>query len=268
MRLDDLAFEVLVQHVGAAHRPEAQRVVHARLAELAEVLARGTAAPDVTRLERGRVRRLAQQQRLDEAAVPQHVAHVAVVGLGIAARMARDLAAQGVVVVVERQVLAVAHHGAAALVGDDLQPVTRQFEAADDLGAQQAAHVRAVRVREVLVQAAADGRAADVGIALEHQHLEAGARQVARRHQPVVAGAHHDGVVLLAAHGSLSPRSSQAGTRRVLGSASRVRSIAISKPRSVSARQESSCAAHTNHGSRESGSHRTPSSCSTLAAAS
>ena len=162
VRLDDLALEVLLEHVGAAHGEEAQRVVHARLAELVEMLAEEQQLLEVARLERGRIRRLAQQQRLDEAAVPQHVAYVAVVAFGVVARVARDLAAHGVVVVVHRQMPAVAHHGAAALVGDDLQAVRRQLERADDLGAQQAAHVGAVRVGEAVVEAAAHRRAADV----------------------------------------------------------------------------------------------------------
>ena len=60
----------------------------------------------------------------------------------------------------------------------------------------------------------------------------------------------------------------QAGIRRVLPRESSVRSIAVSKAVSVSLRHESSCAADMNQGSRESGSHRMHSSCSTRATAS
>jgi hypothetical protein len=82
-----------------------------------KVLAEVQQLHDVARLERGRIGRLAQQQRLDEAALAQHVAQVALIGLGVAPGVARDLAAQRVVIVVQRQMAAVAHHGAAALVG-------------------------------------------------------------------------------------------------------------------------------------------------------
>ena len=194
MRLDDLALEILVEEIRGAHGPEAQRVVHALLAQSVEALAEVQQLLEVARLERGGIGRLAHQQRLDELALAHHIARVAVVGLGVALRVPRDLAAQRIVVVVERQVTAALHHGAAALVRDHLQAVLRQLERAHDLRAQQAAHVRAVRVREVLVQAPAHRRAADVRAALEHQHLEAGAREIAGRHQAVVAGADDDRV--------------------------------------------------------------------------
>ena len=85
VRLDDLALEVLVEQIGAAHGPEAQRVVHALLAEAVKMLAEVQQLLQVARLERGRIGRLAQQQRLDEAALAHHVARVAVVGLRVAA---------------------------------------------------------------------------------------------------------------------------------------------------------------------------------------
>ena len=267
VRLDDPALEVLIQQVGAAHGPEAQRVVQARLAELVEVPPEPQQLLEIARAPRGRIRRLAQQQRLDEAAVPQHVAHEAVVALGVAARMPRDLPPQRVVIIVQRQVPAAAHQGAAALVGDDLQSVARQLERTDDLGAQQAADVGAVRVGEAVVQPAAHRRAADVRIALQHQHVEAGARQIAGSHQAVVPGADHDHIVAAAARAAVG-FPVQAGTRRLVPSAFSVRSTATSKAASVSFRHESSCAADMNHGSRESGSHRMRSSCSARAVAS
>ncbi len=160
----------------------------------------------VARLERGRIRRLAHQQRLDELALAHHVARIAVVGFGIALRMARDLAAQRIVIVVQRQMAAALHHGAAALVGNDLQPVLRQLQRAHDLRPQQAAHVGAVRVGEVLVQLPAHRRAADEGVALQHQHLESGARQIAGGDQAVVAGADDDRVETLARAAAASDR--------------------------------------------------------------
>src|SRR6266446_6695325 len=157
------------------------------------------------------------------------------------------------------------HHGAPPFIGDDLQSILGQLESADDLGPQQAAHVRAVRVREVLVQAAADRRPADVRLTLEHQHLEARARQIACSDQSVVAGPDDDGVeVRRRTYGVAA----QAGTLCVAPLDFKVASTAISNAFNVSARQDASCAAETNQGSRESGSHSTPSSCSTCAMAS
>ncbi len=219
----------------------------------------------VARLERSGIGRLAHQQRLDEFALAHDIARIAVVGLGVALRVARNFPAQRIVVVVQRQMTAVLHHGAAALVGDDLQSVFRQLQRAHDLRPQQTAHVGAIRVGEILVQSAAHRRAADVGLALEHQYLEPGARQIAGGNQAVVAGPDDDGIpVLRGAHRS----GAQAGTLCAAPLDFSVASTAISNARSVSARHAASCAAETNHGSRESGSHSTFSSCSTCAMAS
>src|ERR1700733_6240289 len=109
--------------------------------------------------------------------------------------MARNLTTQCIVVVVERKMSAAAHHGATALVGDDLQSVTGQLQRAHDLGAQQAAHVGAVRVSEILVEPAAYRSATDIGIALEYENVEASARQITGRNQSVMARADDDGVM-------------------------------------------------------------------------
>src|SRR5271167_4592749 len=157
------------------------------------------------------------------------------------------------------------HHGAATLVGNDLQAVLRQLQRAHDLGAQQTADIGAIRVREILIQPAAYRRAADVGLALEHQYLETRTGQIACGNQAVVAGADDDRVQLLR---SAHRGATQAGTLCAARLAFSVTSTAISKALSVSVKQAASCAAETNHGSRESGSQSTPSSCSTRAKAS
>jgi len=95
---------------------------------------------------------------------------------------------------------AVAHHGATAVIGDYLQPVLGQVEGADNLRPQQAADVGAIRVCEILVQLPADRSTTDVGVALENEHIETGTRQVARGHQPVVAGPNDDDVMPCASY--------------------------------------------------------------------
>src|ERR1700722_5202897 len=217
--------------------------------------------------------RLAHQKRLDEAALAHHIACVAIVGLRVANRVARDLAPQSIVIVVERQMPAVAHHGAAPFVGNDLQSETRQLERAYDFRPQETAHVGAIRIREVLIELAAYGGAADVGVALQNEHIKTRAGEIARRNESIVAGADDDDVMAAAVfhqspYGRLSCEATQAGTLCVAPPACSVASMATSKAASVCVRHESSCAADTNHGSRESGSQRMRSSCSTLAVAS
>ena len=123
------------------------------------------------------------------------VARVAVVGLGVALRVAGELAAVGVVVAVDREVAAVAGQHRAALVGEDLQAVLRQLEVAHDLGAQQRRDVGAVRVGEARVERARDRGAADPVVLLDDERLQAGLGEIAGGDEAVVAGADDDGVV-------------------------------------------------------------------------
>jgi len=50
MRLDDFALEIFVEKIRGAHAPEAQRVVHALLAQIVEALAEVQQFLDVARL--------------------------------------------------------------------------------------------------------------------------------------------------------------------------------------------------------------------------
>ncbi len=217
MRLDDVAFEILVEEIGGAHGPEADRVVHPLLAHLVEALAEIDQFHDVTWLERGRIGRHAHEQRLDELALAHDVARIAVIGLGIALGMPADLASQRVMVRIDGEMAAAAHQRAAAIIGDDLQPEFRQLQRPDDLRPQQAADIGAVGIGPAVMQHPADRRAADPVVALQHQHLEPGAGEIASRDQPVMAGSDDDGVVTLSGHDEArgKPLSCTAGRGRV-----------------------------------------------------
>src|SRR5271166_116022 len=98
-----------------------------------------------------------------------------------------------------------------------------------------------------------------------YEHLKPRTRQVAGGDQTIVARTHDDRVeILVRGHGAFA----QAGTFCVVLPACSVASTAVANASSVSARHEASCAADMNHGSRESGSHKMPSSCNTCAMAS
>ena len=196
VRLDEVGLEVLAEEVGDAHRVEADRVVDDLLAELRELLAEIDHLADVARLERGRIRRRAQQQRPDELALAHHVGRIPVIGVRVARVVARELAPLHGVVGVVAEDVARAREGDAAAVGHDLQPVLRELEVAEQLRPQQAADVGAVRVDPALLDLAADRGAADIRVALEHQDLETGPREVGGVRQAVVARADHDRIVV------------------------------------------------------------------------
>ena len=216
MRLHQVGLEILVEVLRRAHGPEPDGLVHLLLAEAGEATPEVEHPHQVARLERSRVGRRHHQHRFDEAAVARDVAAVAVVGLGVVGRVPRDLAAEHVVVAVGDQAVAAGHHGDVALVGDDLEAVARQLELAHDLGPHQAADVGAVRVGPAVIQLAADRRAADVGIALEHHHVEPRPCEIGPRRQAVVPGADDDRVVDFRGH-DRSPQIAWRMVDRILG---------------------------------------------------
>ena len=193
-RLDDVGLEVLVEVVGHAHCPEAVRVVHLVFAHLRELPADVEQAEQVARVERGRVGRRGQEEIANQPALPLRVGRVTHVGVGIAARVSRHLAVGDDRVVVAAEIVAVLRERDRAAVRRDLQAVAVQFERPVDLRTQQAADVGAVRVDPVLVEIPADGRAADVVVLLEAEHLEPRAREKRRGREPVVPGAEDENV--------------------------------------------------------------------------
>ncbi len=132
-RLDDVGLEVLVEVLGDAHRPEADRVVHALFAHLEELGAEVGELFQIARPEGCRVRRRAQQELTDELALAHRVGGVALVGVGVRFREARVLTVVHFVIRVVAEVVAILHEDGAAAVGRDLQAVARELQVAIDL---------------------------------------------------------------------------------------------------------------------------------------
>ena len=164
-------------------------------AEAAEVRAQPQQTGQVARLQRGRIGRNHAEYRLHGARHLVHEPPELVVGLRVARRVARQLAAVLVVVVPLREVVAVRQRRERALQRQDVQAVPRQVEIANDLGAQQAHHVREHRELEAGKDLLGHGRAADALAPLEHEHALAGAGEIRGAHEPVVAAADDDCVV-------------------------------------------------------------------------
>src|SRR6266550_8809978 len=126
-----------------------------------------------------------------------HEPAVLVVRFGVARRMAIQLAPGFVVIAPGGEVVAVLHRRDGALEWQDLQPVPREIEIANDLGSEQRDDVGEHRELEAREDLFGDGGAADSRPALEHQHRLLGAREVGGRDEAVVPAADDDRVVAL-----------------------------------------------------------------------
>jgi hypothetical protein len=80
--------------------------------------------------------------------------------------------------------------------------VPRQLEVADDLGSQQADHVRELAEAVAREDFFGDGGATHDLTPLEHDDFLAGAREVGGRDHAVVAGADDDRIKRIGGHGA------------------------------------------------------------------
>ena len=198
--LQRVELEPFLEQVGRRLRHQLGDAVDLVLAQRAAVLAELEQALHVAPAERRRVGRHQPDDRLDRLGRARHHARVLVVGLRIPRRMTVDLAARQVVIVPAREVIAVVERRDRARQRQDLQAVPRQLQVADDLGPQQAHHVREFGEAVARKDFFRDGGAADDFAPLQHADLLAGAREVRGRDHAVVAGADDEGIVGIAGH--------------------------------------------------------------------
>ncbi len=198
------------EQIGRGLRDELGDPVELLLAQALRVFAELEQPQQVARRHRRRIGRHQAEHRLDRFGRARHHATVFVGRFGIARRVAIDLAARQVVIGPCGEIVAVVHRRHRARQRQDLQAVTRQFQVADDLRAQQADDVgefgEAIAGKDFLGHR---GAADDVAPFQDHDLL-AGARQVGAGDQAVVAGADDDRVVVVAAMRGLTSSSTQA----------------------------------------------------------
>ena len=136
--LERVELEPFVEQVARRLRHELGDPVAFLLAHGGADAAELQQAREVAPAHRGGVRRHHAQHRLDRLRGAGHHARVFVHRLGIPRRMTVDLAARQVVVVPRGEVVAVVHGRDRARQRQDLEPVPRQLEVADDVGPEQA----------------------------------------------------------------------------------------------------------------------------------
>jgi hypothetical protein len=194
--LEHIGLEPLVEEAGRAHRHQLQLVVLVLPGELPEAAQQEQQLLQAPRVERHRIGRRQAENRPYEAPHLHHRPAVFVVGFGVQARVARDLAVGLGVIVGPPEVVALRHRRERAVERQDLEPVAREIELADDLRPEQRDDVRAHREVKALEHFLGDGRAADDVAAFEHQDPAAGAGEVGGCGEAVVPRADDGDVVL------------------------------------------------------------------------
>jgi hypothetical protein len=100
------------------------------------------------------------------------------------------------VVVHAPQIVAIRHRGECAVEWQDLEPVSREIELADDLGTQQRHDIRADGILESRVNLFRDGSATKDMAPFQHEDLAARSCETGGIHETVVPTADDDDVVV------------------------------------------------------------------------
>ena len=146
-------------------------------------------------MKRSGIGRRHGKERLDEAAHLHHFLAEFVVGFCVAARVADEFAACFGVIVDAPEMITVGHGREGAVERENFEAVARKVEVANDFRAQKRDDVRANGEFESGDDFFGDGRAAEDVAAFEDEDFFAGAGEVGRVHEAVVASADDDYVV-------------------------------------------------------------------------
>ena len=193
--LEHVGLEPLIEKIDGAHGHELDLVVFVVARHALKALADEEQLHQFARVEGVGVGRDHAQDRLHEAAHGLHGFAEFVVGFGVDAGVAGDLAMSFAVVVHAPEVVAAGHGGERAVERKDFEAVARKVEVADDFRPQQRHYVGADGELEAGKDFFGAGGAAENVAAFEHQNFLSGALQVGGVDQAVVASADHDYIV-------------------------------------------------------------------------
>ena len=185
----------MIEKINGAHGHELDLVVFVIARHALEAASDEEELHQFARVERVGVGRHHAENRLHEAAHGLHSFAEFVVGFGVDAGVASDLAVSFAVVVHAPQVIAAGHGRERAIERENLEAVAREIEVANDFRPQERDDVRADRKFESGKNFFGAGRAAEDVAALEHQNFLSSAREVGCVDEAVVAAADHDYVV-------------------------------------------------------------------------
>jgi len=196
-RFEDVGFEPLVEEIGGAHGHELNESVTLVGRKLAETLEQEMQLLEIFGIERGGIGRNHRQHRLHEAAHRGHHLGEFVVGFGVEAGVAANVADGLSVIVYAPEIIAAGHGRERAVEREDFQAVARKIEFANDFGAKKRDDVRTFGEKKTGEDFFGDSGAAQNVAAFEDDNLLAGLGEVCGVDQAVVATADDDNVVLL-----------------------------------------------------------------------
>ena len=185
----------MIEKINGAHGHELDLVVFVVARHALEAASDEKQLHQFARVERVRVGRHHAEDRLHEAAHGLHGFAEFVVGFGVYAGVAGDLAVSLAVVVHAPEIIAAGHGGERAVERKNFEAVAREIEVADDFRPQQRDYVRADGKFEAGKNFFGAGGAAENVAAFEHQNFLSGAGEVGGVDEAVVAAADHDYVV-------------------------------------------------------------------------
>ncbi len=185
----------MIEKIDGAHGHELDLVVFVVARHALEAASDEEQLHQFARVERVGVGRDHAEDRFHEAAHGLHGFAEFVVGFGVDAGVAGDLAVSLAVVVHAPQVIAAGHGREGAVERENFEAVAREIEVADDFRPQQRDDVRADGELEAGKDFFGAGRAAENVAAFEHENFLSGAREVGGVDEAVVAAADYDYVV-------------------------------------------------------------------------
>src|SRR5437016_10629212 len=186
---EDISFKPLVEEIGGTHGHELDEGVALVGRKFAEALQQEVKLLEVLWIERGGVRRHHGEHGLHEAAHRRHHLREFVVGFGVEAGMAADVADGLGVVVHAPEVVAAGHGGKGAIKRKNLEAVAREIEFADDFGAKERDDVRTFGKKKAGDDFFGDGGATEHVAAFEDDGLLPSFGQICGVNQAVVAAA-------------------------------------------------------------------------------
>src|SRR5229473_8605734 len=198
---ENVGFKPLVEEIGGAHGHKLDEGVALVGREFAETLQQEVELLEIARIESSGVGGNHGEHGLHEAAHRRHHFREFVVGFGVEAGVAANVADGFGVVVHAPEVVAAGHGREGAVEREDFQAVAREIEFADDFRAKKRDEVRTCGKKKTGEYFFSDSGATEDVAAFEYDDFFPGFGEIGGVDQTVVTAADDDNIVVLT-HGA------------------------------------------------------------------